>query len=86
MSAHSISAALLGSHPVLPPTPPIAITYHENAINLSRKALRPNHQEKRMFKRDLTVKDRVIALLDELPDAALAEVVSFVEFQRYKLH
>ncbi len=32
-----------------------------------------------------TAKERVIALLDDLPDAALTEVVSFVEFQRYKL-
>ena len=30
-------------------------------------------------------KEKVIAILDELPDAALAEVVSFVEYQRYKL-
>ncbi len=30
-------------------------------------------------------KERVIAILDELPDAALAEVVSFVEYQKYKL-
>jgi len=32
-----------------------------------------------------TAKERVIALLDDLPDAALTEVVSFVEYQRYKL-
>ena len=32
-----------------------------------------------------TTKDRIVALLDELPDDALAEVASFVEFQRYKL-
>lgn len=32
-----------------------------------------------------SAKDRLIALLDDLPEAALAEVVSFVEFQRYKV-
>ncbi len=30
-------------------------------------------------------KERAIALLDELPETALAEVVSFLEYQRYKL-
>ena len=30
-------------------------------------------------------KERIVSLLDELPAEALAEVVSFVEFQRYKL-
>lgn len=30
-------------------------------------------------------KHRLLALIDELPDEALAEVVSFAEFQRYKL-
>ncbi len=32
-----------------------------------------------------TANERIIALLDDLPDSALAEVVSFVEFQRYKV-
>jgi hypothetical protein len=30
-------------------------------------------------------KEKVIALLDELPESALAEIVSFVEFLQYKL-
>ena len=38
-----------------------------------------------MVAQDVTAKDRVIALLDELPQAALNEVVTFVEFQRYKV-
>ncbi len=32
-----------------------------------------------------TTKDRIVALLDELPDEALAEVASFIEFQRHRL-
>lgn len=30
-------------------------------------------------------KERAIALLDELPETALAEIVSFLEYQRYKI-
>lgn len=30
-------------------------------------------------------KARVLALLDDLPESALAEVVSFVEYQRFKI-
>jgi hypothetical protein len=33
---------------------------------------------------DSPTRDRIIALLDTLPDEALAEVVSFLEFQRAK--
>ena len=29
-------------------------------------------------------KERIVALLDELPEDSLSEVVSFLEFQRYK--
>lgn len=32
-----------------------------------------------------TTKEQIAALLDELPDEALTEVVSFVEYQRFKL-
>ncbi len=32
-----------------------------------------------------TTKERIIVLLDDLPEEALPEVASFIEFQRYKL-
>jgi hypothetical protein len=31
-----------------------------------------------------STKERIVALLDELPEDSLSEVVSFLEFQRYK--
>jgi hypothetical protein len=37
-----------------------------------------------MATNDSPTRDRIIALLDSLPDEALAEVVSFLEFQRTK--
>ncbi len=38
-----------------------------------------------MVAQETKPKERAIALLNELPDAAIAEVVSFLEYQRYKL-
>ena len=38
-----------------------------------------------MVAKDAVTRERIVALLDSLPDEALAEVISFLEFQRYKL-
>ncbi len=38
-----------------------------------------------MVAKEATAKERIVALLDDLPAEALAEVASFIEFQRYKL-
>ena len=32
-----------------------------------------------------TTKERIVALLDDMPDEALTEIVSFIEFQRFKM-
>ena len=39
-----------------------------------------------MVAQDSATRERIIALLEALPDEALADVVSFLESQRFKTH
>lgn len=38
-----------------------------------------------MVANEADTRARIVALLDDLPEEALAEIVSFLEFQRFKL-